>query len=335
MHYRARSFDDLQLWVMQRLLQRKTSAQPSRGPVRELSGVVLELTNPRARLSRTLSRGMVFSCLGEWIWYLSGRDDVETMDYYLPGIGDENSDDGKTLHGAYGKRLLNLRGHNQIQLVLGRLQTKPDSRRAVIQLLDVEDVANQHKDVPCTCILQFLVRSQQLHMVAYMRSNDVIKGLPHDVFAFTMFQEVIARSLGLNVGTYKHMVGSLHLYETQDDLNLARRVLAEGQQKLLPMPLMPKGDPWHALAELIAAERAFRVGEGYVVSELDKYWLDLIRLLQVFGCYKRRDEEGIRRLRNQVDPAYRMYIDKKSRTLANRALRRSRPPGVEQTRLDI
>jgi thymidylate synthase len=37
-------------------------------------------------------------------------------------------------------------------------------------------------------------------MVTTMRSNDAYLGLPHDVFCFTMLQEIIARSLGREIG---------------------------------------------------------------------------------------------------------------------------------------
>lgn len=37
-----------------------------------------------------------------------------------------------------------------------------------------------------------------------MRSNDAYLGFPHDVFFFTMIQELVARSLGIRVGDYHH-----------------------------------------------------------------------------------------------------------------------------------
>ena len=53
-------------------------------------------------------------------------------------------------------------------------------------------------------------------MVVHMRSNDAYIGLAHDVFAFTFMQEIVARDVGLDLGTYTHSVGSLHLYD-QDE----------------------------------------------------------------------------------------------------------------------
>ena len=64
-----------------------------------------------------------------------------------------------------------------------------------------------------------------------MRSNDAFKGLPHDVFCFTMLQEIFARTLGVHVGVYKHAVGSLHLYDK--DRQKANQYLKEGIKFIL------------------------------------------------------------------------------------------------------
>ena len=37
-------------------------------------------------------------------------------------------------------------------------------------------------------------------LVVHMRSNDVFMGFPHDVFAFTMIQEILANDLGVKLG---------------------------------------------------------------------------------------------------------------------------------------
>ena len=56
-----------------RLLASKHQITASRGTTRELIGVLLKLERPRARLSRSETRGRAFSCLGEFLWYLSGK----------------------------------------------------------------------------------------------------------------------------------------------------------------------------------------------------------------------------------------------------------------------
>ena len=65
-------------------------------------------------------------------------------------------------------------------------------------------------------------------MVTNMRSNDAFLGLPHDFFSFTMIQEVLARTVNLEIGVYKHVVGSLHLYE--ENIEQAEQFITEGWQ---------------------------------------------------------------------------------------------------------
>ena len=69
------------------------------------------------------------------------------------------------------------------------------------------------KDLPCTISLQYLIREGALHCIVYMRSNDLWLGFPYDVFCFTAFQTKLAMELGVKLGTYTHIAGSLHLYE--------------------------------------------------------------------------------------------------------------------------
>jgi thymidylate synthase len=94
-------------------------------------------------------------------------------------------------------------------------------------------------------------------MINYMRSNDTYLGLPHDVFEFTMLQELVARSVGVEPGICRHMVGSLHLYDV--DFTGAHRFLEEGfQSTKLVMPAMPMRDQWASVAEFRAAEETLR-----------------------------------------------------------------------------
>ncbi len=331
MYISAKTLDDLLRKVIDRLLKNKSRINPSRGPATELAGVLLQITNPRARLSRTEKKGVPFGCLGELLWYLAGSKDLRFISYYLPRYKND-SDDGRTIYGGYGPRLSNMRGNiNQIKNVLDLLRDRPDSRRAVIQLFDAKDIAKKHKEVPCTCTLQFMVRHRRLHMLAHMRSNDAFRGLPHDVFAFTMIQELFARTLGIDVGTYKHAVGSLHLYDA--DRIDAQLFLNEGFQETVPMPLMPLGDPWSSITKVLKAERAIRRSGRTNIRKLllASYWEDLVRLLQIYWYYAqdrqnlgfsltKENQNAIALIkRRMVSPVYDAYIEKKRRAAEQKA----------------
>jgi thymidylate synthase len=308
MYFSAKTIDDLLRESFRRLLKSNSYLRASRGSMTELTGVLLQLTNPRARLSRTETKGRLFSCLGELFWYLAKTDELEFIRYYLSHYAKE-SDDGETVYGAYGPRLFSMKGNDQIANIIKLLRERPTSRRAVIQLFDPADIAEHHKGIPCTCTLQFMIRNGRLNMFTNMRSNDVFIGLPYDVFAFTMLQEILARTLDVEVGTYKHAVGSLHLYEK--DGKAAQQYLDEGWQETVSMPPMPLGDPWPALQTLLKAESEIRRGAISDVAglKLDDYWADLVRLLQIFRYRKDKSTGEITKLRkNLSSQIYDTYV---------------------------
>lgn len=316
MHLKAATLDDLLRLVFGRLLKSKNRNKATRGETREEFGALLELADPRARLSRTENKQQtLFSCLGELLWYLAGSDELEFICYYVPAY-ERDSVDKTTIRSAYGPRLFGRNGVNQIQNVLRQLKKNDGgSRRAVIQLFEADDSNVDHHEAPCTCTIQFVVRSNRLHMLTFMRSNDVFLGLPHDIFAFTMLQEIIAASLGKELGVYKHAVGSLHLYD--DDRRSARKYLKEAWQSTLPMPPMPLTDPWKALETLRLLEREFREGRHVDVNGLDlaPYWADLARLLEIFARFRADSRDKIPAIKAQMTSRiYDTYIDKKIAT---------------------
>ncbi len=311
----ADTLDDLLGEVFPRILRSRVHTESRNGGARELPGVLLQLRNPRARLSHSEKKGFVYSCLGELLWYLAGSDSLEFIRYYVNDAYDDYSPDGVTVAGAYGPRILGRDGPNQFANVLAQLRARPDSRGAVIQILRAEDLSPD-RHPPCTSMLQFLIRRNCLHMFTCMRSNDAYRGLPHDIFAFTMVQEMLARSLAVELGTYKHAAGSLHLYD-KDDAD-ARAFLDEGWQSTrnAAMPPMPPGDPMASVAAVLGAEAAIRATGRVNVRalRLSGYWEDLVRLLQVLrysreGKY-RRVSEVRRRMTTRV---YDAYIEKRRR----------------------
>jgi thymidylate synthase len=180
-----------------------------------------------------------------------------------------------------------------------------------VQVLREEDLLTGQRDVPCTIALQFILRSGLLSMVTYMRSNDVLWGLPHDIFAFTMIQEIVARHLGVDVGSYVHMVGSLHLYE--DHLERAEQFLAEGLQPTdQAMPPMPKEDPWEGVDSLLRAEAELRKGAQPDAVSLPEvpYWRDLALILAIHHALDQGLSETAEGLMDDLkSPFYRLFIE--------------------------
>lgn len=306
MHISAETLDDALLQLYPILLARsKDSVTASRGETAEIIGALIEITNPRARLSRSETRGKLYSSLGELLWYLSKENRLDFIVEYVSRYKDE-TEDGVTIYGGYGPRLFGP-AVDQVKNIIELLRERPTSRRAVIQIFDKTDIATPHKEIPCTTTLQFFVRDSRLDMVVTMRSNDAYFGLPHDVFCFTMLQEIIARSLGNDVGIYRHFAGSLHIYkERWDD---AQNFVNEAYQQRIAMPEMPAEDPWPSISIILGAEQRIRAGEPFDVSTLglSDYWCDLVRILQIF--FAKGDQGRITNLAEQINfRRYRPYI---------------------------
>ncbi len=316
------SLDDLLRKVFNKLLKSNNRPNPTKGNNRELTATLLKIKNPRARLSRTERRGTLVSCLGETLWYLSGSDKLDFIEYYISNYRyfSKIPPDATIAEGAYGPRIFGEGTKpSQIHRVISLLkeQDRHDTRQAVIQIFDKSDWGR--KDVPCTCNLQFLARGNSLHMFTTMRSNDAYRGLPHDVFAFTMLQELVARSIGHDVGIYSHAVGSLHLYEK--DETAAKQYLTEGWQDVVEMPAMPTGDPWKSVNWLLNAENVIRCGNHSLPSHtgIEPYWLDLARILLVNALWRANELRGLIEVKQQMSsPIYDAFIRKREKALAKK-----------------
>jgi thymidylate synthase len=168
-------------------------------------------------------------------------------------------------------------------------------------------------------------------MHTHMRSNDAFFGLPHDVFTFTMLQEIAARELGFGLGSYTHSVASLHLYHDKaageghpaiTSRSGAEAYYREGYHESRSMPEMPAGDPWQDIERVKLAEREIRTGNTDYTApvDIDPYWkdfIDLFRIYKMFEDMRKRKEDPstewakarqIVGIMNKISPIYQIYI---------------------------
>lgn len=176
--------------------------------------------------------------LAEALWILSGSEDAKLIGGFNKQMLNY-SDDGNTMWGAYGPRII-----SQLPHVLNVLKSDRSSRQAVLQtwrpqVSKVYDIGSniraagivdasfaetvghpewdgsswKTKDTPCTVSWHFMIRDDRLNLNVYMRSNDAWLGLPYDLLSFTTVQRVVAALLCVEPGTYSHIVGNLHLYK--------------------------------------------------------------------------------------------------------------------------
>ncbi len=224
------SFTHCYLSLVRNVYENPTFEAAPRGQkVKEILGASFTILNPRDRIPYVVGRKFsVTYMVAELLWYLSGNNETEWISKYS-NFWKDISDDGVTANSAYGSRLLKphpkiAQGRiNQWDYVIQELRKDPDSRRAIMHIRVPDDSVDAKLDVPCTLALQFFIRDGKLHQVANMRSSDVIFGIAYDVPAFTMFQELLANELGVELGTYTHVSNSLHIYERH--FGMAEKIL--------------------------------------------------------------------------------------------------------------
>lgn len=206
----------------------------------ELTPVTLHLEAPAYNIVSSPSRQASLGFMGaELLWLLLGRNDLGMVKFYNGEMA-RFSDDGVTLDGAYGPRLM-----PQFKYCYELLQRDPDSRQAVVSLW--VPCPQPSKDIPCTTTLHFLRRGPYLHLQVYMRSNDAWLGLPYDLHNFTSLQLLMARLLGCHPGQYHHLVGSFHLYQAHLDRAM-RYDYQPDSMELIKTPT-PTAETWEQLQQ--------------------------------------------------------------------------------------
>lgn len=156
--------------------------------------------------------------LAEVVWILSGRSDSRFVTHWNPRLS-QFVGDAADLHGAYGRRLRETHGVDQITRAYQTLAENASSRQVVLQIwsaaLDLPERRGHPRaeDIPCNISGCLKVRDGKLHWMQTLRSNDLFLGVPHNVVQFTMIQEIMAGWLSVGLGEYVQMTDSLHLYE--------------------------------------------------------------------------------------------------------------------------
>lgn len=192
------------------------------------NGLTLELPEPVATvyerpwekvlLSQVRDANPFFHLM-EAMWILAGRKDVKFLTEFNKRMADY-SDDGDVFNAPYGHRLRHhfgkeqdVRYTDQITKVIHELRADSDSRQAVMQIWDVNDLGKKTKDKACNMSVVFRIRKGALDMTVYNRSNDALWGkYGANAVQFAVLQEYVAACLDLPVGTYTQVTNVMHVY---------------------------------------------------------------------------------------------------------------------------
>jgi thymidylate synthase len=189
------------------------------GQATEVLHAAFSIRDPRQRWigSRSPALNPAFA-IAEVLWIVTGRNDSAFLNYFNPAYP-TFAGKGPTYHGAYGFRLRKHFGFDQLERAYLALSANETSRQVVLQIWDSrvdlpnDDGSPSSTDIPCNLIAILKVRDRRLEWTQVMRSNDVFRGLPHNIVQFTSLQEILAGWLGVALGAYNHISNSLHFYK--------------------------------------------------------------------------------------------------------------------------
>lgn len=245
-----------------RLILNKGKTSTPRGmEILEVENVLYEIVNPSHKhLFIPLRKNNPIATIAEVLWMLAGRNDMEYLSFYLPRAV-EFSDDGTTWRGAYGPRLRNWNGIDQLERVVQILETDRESRRAVMMIFDPDRDFVDSKDIPCNNQLAFTIRDNKLNAKVCSRSMDVLWGSTVDTITWCILQEIMSGILDAEMGTLVYFVSSFHLYA--EFIERVKAMLAsEGTST-----------PYHN-----ASIPVLRFDKFKSVSELDSWILEIMNI---------------------------------------------------------
>lgn len=123
------------------------------------------------------------------------------------------------------------------------LRRAPGTRQAFLPVWFPEDTGTVHgQRVPCTLGYHFLIRGGRLHMWYYMRSCDLMRHFPDDVYMAGRLNQWICDEINnvpecshqpspqLKPGRLNMVISSLHTFE-QDDFALSKVRLLKGKRR--------------------------------------------------------------------------------------------------------
>ena len=148
----------------------------------------------------------------EWQWYLSGDKSIFKLgDIYgkIPPIWSRMADPEGNVNSNYGYQW---QRNKQLDKVISLLKREKYTRQATISIYDGKEIDKYTYDTPCTYAVQFTIVDNRLNMCVTMRSNDLWYGFCNDQYQFSRLQELVAKEINMDIGTYYHYAHNLHIY---------------------------------------------------------------------------------------------------------------------------
>ena len=248
--------------LVDRVLQEGEDRKTRAGPTRSCFGTMLVINSmedgqfPILTTRRMRPEGV----WGELAAFIRGETRLRAFKNFGCNYWDKNAaawppNAGKAVEDMsvgpiYGKQWRDFNGVDQLQNLLKNLRLDPRSRRHVITTFNPSEEGCLP---PCHLTAQFNITNHGwLECVVYMRSVDLILGLPSDIILYATLLALVAKEIGRTPGYLTFMMGDTHVYNNHVEGWKSQR--AHTPQDLPAYSLHPETSLFHFTPEDIVLE---------------------------------------------------------------------------------
>jgi hypothetical protein len=213
------SFEDAFVGINRELIANPEYISESRiGDMQEISGLTYEVSDMKSFQFANESIGRLTYHYADlfYQWMINGCTDNDIILKEYPGVSKfmekpKSEDLPTNFNTFYGPRIL-----LQLPHIEKELREHPTTRRAVISILDKDDVLLLDKDesleFPCCDSATFSIREGKLNVHLHMRSQNMGQVLKLDMYLWGRFTCEFAEKLGLPTGKFASSVVSAHIF---------------------------------------------------------------------------------------------------------------------------
>lgn len=208
--------------LVDRVLNKGVDRQTRAGPTKSIFGTTLTISCMEDGLFPILTTRKMHpeGVWGELAAFVRGATALRDFKHFGCNYWDANAaawdmNEGRrvmdmSVGPIYGKQWRDFFGVDQLKELVHGLKSDPYSRRHVLTTLNP---AEEGCLPPCHLIAQFNVTTTGwLECIVYMRSVDLILGLPSDIVLYATLLALVAKEINKDPGYLIFMMGDTHVY---------------------------------------------------------------------------------------------------------------------------
>jgi len=219
-YFKFENFEDAFIEISNLIIDKPEYVTDSRiGEVHEISALSYEVEDLQSYIFENESLGRLSYDYADkfYQWMIGGCTDNEIILKDYPNVAkfmEKPKSEGlpENFNTFYGPRIL-----TQLPYVVRELRENQTTRRAVISILDKDDLLLLDKDesleFPCCDSATFFIRDNKLHVHVHMRSQNMGQVLKLDMYLWGRFTCELAEELGIAIGKFTSSIVSAHVFK--------------------------------------------------------------------------------------------------------------------------